>query len=365
MLALFAASRALRLATPPRLVVSMSGGMSRDHEKRLLRCVMAEALDAQQRKRTALEEQLGQDAAPLLNSDDEKAAKAREKALRRALQVPVRLAEVDAAETKLHELQAQLSSGADVMQVRFQLEHELGLAERLSTFDVDSVVHQQWGSALALALALALPHHTGGPRRPRLSCCLHCACTSGPEGFEGLVIQSPRGIPILVAQQSFSDSLLRRIGQGTDLWFQASHGHMHMHSISIYTAYTAYTAYTQHTQHTHSIRTAYTAYTQPAVIRRQVSEGRGSRVLLRTSLVRSVARAPRECMETASDLAAYFSNARHTDEAQVMFTDSRHVAKRGGRVGQLKEAKKLGVIQAKPARVAEVARSAQEEQGRL
>ena len=29
-------------------------------------------------------------------------------------------------------------------------------------------------------------------------------------------------MPILVARQSFSDDLLRRVSSGTDLWFQAS-----------------------------------------------------------------------------------------------------------------------------------------------
>jgi hypothetical protein len=96
-----------------------------------------------------------------------------------------------------------------------------------------------------------------------------------------------------------------------------------------------------------------------------VSEGRGSRVLLRTSMVRSLVRSPRECMETASDLAALFSDARHSDKVKVMYTDSRHVAKRGGRVGQLKESKRLGVIWATPARVVDEARDAQEEQGWL
>ena len=81
-------------------MVTMSG-TSREHEKRLLRGVMVEALEAQQRKRAGLEEQLERaEAAPLLNSDDEKAAKAHAKALRRAAQVPVRLSEVDAAEAK-------------------------------------------------------------------------------------------------------------------------------------------------------------------------------------------------------------------------------------------------------------------------
>ena len=46
-----------------------------------------------------------------------------------------------------------------------------------------------------------------------------------------------------------------------------------------------------------------------------------------------------------------------------MFTDSRHVAKRGGRVGQLKDKKKLGAVLACPARAVAVARAAQEEQG--
>ena len=121
---LFACSRALRVATPsravvlmPRTMVTMSG-TSREHEKRLLRGVMVEALEAQQRKRAGLEEQLERaEAAPLLNSDDEKAAKAHAKALRRAAQVPVRLSEVDAAETKLAELQAKLRSGGDVAEV--------------------------------------------------------------------------------------------------------------------------------------------------------------------------------------------------------------------------------------------------------
>ena len=101
----------------PRTMVTMSG-TSREHEKRLLRGVMVEALEAQQRKRAGLEEQLERaEAAPLLNSDDEKAAKAHAKALRRAAQVPVRLSEVDAAEAKLAELQTKLRSGGDVAEV--------------------------------------------------------------------------------------------------------------------------------------------------------------------------------------------------------------------------------------------------------
>jgi hypothetical protein len=74
-------------------------------------------------------------------------------------------------------------------------------------------------------------------------------------------------------------------------------------------------------------------------------------------------------MEMAADLAAYFSDSRPSanweTDVQVMFTDSRHVAKRGTRVGQMKENKKLGMLWARPSRVADVAKKAQEVQGWL
>ena len=277
-------SRVLRLATPPRPVVTMSSVASPEHEKRLLRGVLIEALAAQDRKRTALEEQLARmDSNDFTDGDDEKAAKAREKALRRAELVPQRLAEVDAAEARLTELRSCLKQrGADLSHIRSDLA-ELGLAERLATFDVEAMAQSQWGR---------------------------------PDGFDGLVIESPRGIPIVVARQSFSDELLRRVGCGTDLFFQ-------------------------------------------------VCEGRGSRVLLRASMVRGLSRAPRECVEHAAHLAAYFSEQRYADEVEVMWTDSRKVARRGGRVGQMKATKKLGALWARPELVASVAREAQEEQGWL
>ena len=87
----------------------MSSVASPEHEKRLLRGVLIEALAAQDRKRTALEEQLARmDSNDFTDGDDEKAAKAREKALRRAELVPQRLAEVDAAEARLTELRSCL-----------------------------------------------------------------------------------------------------------------------------------------------------------------------------------------------------------------------------------------------------------------
>ena len=160
------------------------------------------------------------------------------------------------------------------------------LADKLDTFDVDAAARNQFGR---------------------------------PAGFDGLVIASPRGVPVLVARRSFSDELLRRVGRGTDLWFQCV-------------------------------------------------EGRGgSRVLLRTSCVPSLSKSPRECVEFAADLAAHFGGgARGGDDAvEVMYTDSRRVAKRGSRVGQLKPKKRLGTVWARPGRVADAAREAQEDQGFL
>ena len=258
-------------------------GVAAVDEKRLLRGVLVEALEAQQRKRAALEEQLER-ALPVPSADqtNEKAAKAHEKALRRAKLVPQRLAEVDAAEEQLTELLGDLRRrGVDLPSLRSSIEGA-GLATRLSTFDVDAMAWKQFGR---------------------------------PDGFDGLVLESPRGVPILVARQSFKDELLRRVGRGSDLWFQ-------------------------------------------------VREGRGSRILLRTSMLPNLARSPRECMEMAADCAAFFSDWRRSDdEVEVMFTDSRHVAKRGTRVGQMKDAKRLGTVWARPQRVAEAAREAQEEQG--
>jgi predicted ribosome quality control (RQC) complex YloA/Tae2 family protein len=280
-----------------RLSMSTVKGTSADRskERRLLRGVLVEALAAQKRKRTALESQLvravPETSAGVAHDEegDDKAAKQRTKAMRRAEQVPEHLAAVAAAESRLQALLDQVAShGVNFDLVRCDIE-EMGLGNRLHTYDVDEVAlkSRQWGR---------------------------------PDGFSGLVVESPNGVPILVGQRSFSDPLLRRVGRGSDLFFQ-------------------------------------------------VTEGKGSRVLLRTSMRRDLSRSPRECMEMAADLAAFFSDGRRAwyddDErdVEVMFTDARHVAKRGGRVGQMKGSKKLGTIWARPARVAEVARGLQEEQG--
>ena len=78
---------------------------------------------------------------------------------------------------------------------------------------------------------------------------------------------------------------------------------------------------------------------------------------------RDFQRSSRECMQTAADVAAFFSDARHIPGGvDVMYTDSRHVAKRGSRVGQMKQSKRLGVLLANPDDVSELVREVQQSQ---
>eukprot|EP00546_Thalassionema_frauenfeldii_P010819 CAMPEP_0178930720 /NCGR_PEP_ID=MMETSP0786-20121207/21434_1 /TAXON_ID=186022 /ORGANISM="Thalassionema frauenfeldii, Strain CCMP 1798" /LENGTH=273 /DNA_ID=CAMNT_0020607363 /DNA_START=356 /DNA_END=1177 /DNA_ORIENTATION=+ len=130
-----------------------------------------------------------------------------------------------------------------------------------------------------------------------------------PAGFEGLVFSSPAGVPILVGrEQSHGDATLRRVAQGSDLWFQ-------------------------------------------------VDDYDGSRVLLRTSL-RKGTKGSKVCRQMAADLAAYYSGHRRDQDGEgvrVMYTDSRHVAKRGSKAGQLRHHKTLGRMVGHPGQVKHLA----------
>merc|ERR1712028_169071 len=132
-----------------------------------------------------------------------------------------------------------------------------------------------------------------------------------PRGFEGLVFQSPLGVPCLVGKRNcHKDETLRRVAQGADLWFQSKDYH-------------------------------------------------GSRVLLRSSLVRGTKNSKR-CLQFAADLAATYSalhsqhqHHEHQREGEIliMYTDSKNVAKRGGKVGTMKKKKSFGTIVGYPANV--------------
>ena len=258
--------------------------LAAQNKRRVLRGVLRQELEGQHRARVNLEAELER-RRDVDGDDGEEYAKEYAKAVRRAAAVPRRLVEVTRRGEQLEAL-LERSRGATEDEVN-NLYQEVAdeLADKLETFDVDAAARDQFGR---------------------------------PSGFDGLVIASPRGVPVLVARRSFSDELLRRVGRGTDLWFQCVEG------------------------------------------------GRGSRVLLRTSCVPSLSKSPRECMEFAADLAAHFGGgARGDDAVEVMYTDSRRVAKRGSRVGQLKPKKRLGTVWARPGRVADAAREAQEDQGFL
>ena len=277
--------RVLLLATALRHASRTAHGLSiaAQHRRRVLRGVLRQELEGQHRARVNLEAELER-RRDVDGDDGEEYAKEYAKAVKRAAAVPRRLVEVTRRSEQLEAL-LERSRGATEDEVN-NLYHEVAdeLADKLETFDADAAARDQFGR---------------------------------PSGFDGLVIASPRGVPILVARRSFSDELLRRVGRGTDLWFQAV--------------------------------------------------GRGSRVLLRTSCVPSLSKSPRECVEYAADLAAYFGGGARggDDTVEVMYTDSRRVAKRGSRVGQLKPKKRLGTVWARPGRVADAAREAQEDQGFL
>ena len=121
-----------------------------------------------------------------------------------------------------------------------------------------------------------------------------------PLGFDGQVYYSPLGVPILVGRMNaHKDDIMRNAANGADLWFQ-------------------------------------------------VEDYNGSRVLLRTSLMRGTM-GSKQCKQMAADLAAKFSvwGERYVS-IPVIYTDSRKVAKRGTKVGSMKKSKSLGRMMGYP-----------------
>jgi hypothetical protein len=124
-----------------------------------------------------------------------------------------------------------------------------------------------------------------------------------PLGFDGLIFYSPLGVPILVGRmKAHKDECMRNAAQGSDLWFQ-------------------------------------------------VEDYNGSRVLLRSSLLRGTKNS-KLCLQMAADLAARYSIwGDDYDSVPVMYTDSRKVAKRGSKVGNMKQNKSLGRMFGNPSDV--------------
>mmetsp|Transcript_12216 Transcript_12216/g.15976 ORF Transcript_12216/g.15976 Transcript_12216/m.15976 type:complete len:374 (-) Transcript_12216:57-1178(-) len=134
-----------------------------------------------------------------------------------------------------------------------------------------------------------------------------------PLGFDGLVFYSPLGVPILVGRmKAHKDAIMRNAAQGADLWFQ-------------------------------------------------VEDYNGSRVLLRSSQVRGT-KGSKKCQQMAADIAARYSSWGEYyayDSIPVMYTDSRKVAKRGGKAGNMKQNKSLGRMFGRPQDVADMTKGFQ------
>ena len=251
-------------------------------DRRVLSGALAQAASRQARVRAALEHELaGAGALPPAAS-----AASLEKQRRRAELIPLRLAEVQRAEGRIRVFEARLGMDEDLAELRAEIEADEDLGPILR--DHDPVAHAR-------------------AREPR----------GRPAGFDGLVLESPRGVPVLVGRQgALTDEAMRRAASGRDRWYQ-------------------------------------------------VRDGRGARVLLRTSMARGLD-GSRACEQFAADVAAWCSDSRDVGEddedeyVEVMVTDSRHVAKRGTRVGQMKDSKRLGVVRARPRAVADVVRAAQD-----
>jgi len=259
-------------------------------ERRVLRGVIGIAIEQQQWKREVLKEKRkrsGGAPSMFIDSDDFKEAYALQQ--RHAEQIDQRIERTDMTEERLLELRDSLFD-SNLTEVRRTLEEELRLGKRLQKYDFNASRHAQWGR---------------------------------PEGFGGLVIRSPRGLPILVERKNMKDKKsLMNLAKRSDQWFQ-------------------------------------------------IHDGKGPRVLLRTSMVPGISKGYRECMEMAADLAAYFSR-EYKDEKpwlrpetfKVYWTGpQRH--KGGRRIGKVKKNEIFGRVVAKPDRVHNLARDAQEIQGWL
>lgn len=204
-----------------------------------------------------------------------------------AEQLDRRIDRTDEREERLLDIRDSLFK-ANLTEVRRMLEEDLLLGKRLQKYDWNAERHAQWGR---------------------------------PEGFKGLVIRSPNGLPILVERKGMKDKKpLMNLAKRTDQWFQ-------------------------------------------------IPDGKGPRVLLRTSMVPSISKSYRACMEMAADLAAYFSREYQDEkhwlrpEELLVYWAGPQRHKGGSRIGRQKKNEIFGRIWAKPGRVHDLARDAQEVQG--
>ena len=139
-------------------------------ERRLLHGVLASELKHQDSKRQALERQLERIGYSSYGMDEAEAEKAAAKHRRRIALVPQRLGEVveHIALIALLQERAQESSSNELPKLTAELK-AIGLGGKLEAYDID-----------------AQPLEKGRPA-----------------GFQGLVLESPRAVPILVGRHGF------------------------------------------------------------------------------------------------------------------------------------------------------------------
>ena len=187
-----------------------------------------------------------------------------------------------------------------------EMQNEIKEIHQSPTVDVDLDTLQAIKDKLIeLGFRSLLSQGPDGWKHVRELCRSSKAEFGRPADFNGLVLKSPLGVPILVGRKgAHHDEVLRRIAQGNDLWFQ-------------------------------------------------VEDYSGSRVLLRTSLMRGLKNS-KACRQAAADIAAYFSDYRRFDSVPIMYTDSKRVAKRGSKIGQMRKRKSLGTIYGYPGNVSDI-----------
>lgn len=167
-------------------------------QRRLLNGVLAHAAEKQESILEALQREQAKlahaptDEMTVISEED---IKARNRHLRRASAIPARLADVQATSARILQLESELlvvDSDEEVAVVATTIAEDPVLASILKTFDPSQERVKDFG-------------------RPR--------------GFDGYVVESPRGTPVLIGHQdSESDEIMRKCGRGQDLWFQVRDG---------------------------------------------------------------------------------------------------------------------------------------------
>ena len=266
--------------------------------------VTREALFRQRRILEALQEQ----------DDKQDEQKANDSVKKRRIQIQENMTKIKEIQNEQDDKQEEQKANDSVKKRRIQIQENIAKIKEIQKeiknlhqspmADVDlDTLQAIKGKLIELGFRSLLSQSPDSWKHVQELCRSSKAEFGRPADFNGLVFKSPLGVPILVGRKGgHHDEVLRRISQGNDLWFQ-------------------------------------------------VEDYSGSRVLLRSSLARGLKNS-KTCIQTAADIAAYFSDYRQRfDSVPIMYTDSKRVAKRGSKIGQMRKRKSLGTIYGYPGNV--------------